>query len=877
MKVFQIVGVFLIAIIFSACHQETHFISDPAYLKVVEKSFQEQREFAKERNEQLFSVFNQGLNLEEEEALKFLYAFMPMGDMADYDGEYFLSMVRTSLEARKTMPWGKDVPEDIFRHFVLPYRVNNENLDTARLVFYRALKDRVSGLSMKEAILEVNHWCHEHVTYKGADIRTSAPLATLRTGTGRCGEESTFTVVALRSVGIPARQVYVPRWAHSDDNHAWVEAWADGEWHFLGGCEPAPQLDQGWFREPARRAMLVHTKAIGAYSGPEEIIHQNKPYSELNVLSRYAETKRIFVKVISKKDLPIEGVQVDFGLYNYAEFFPLASLTTNNKGLCHFTTGLGDLFIWASKDGLFSFKKIGVAETDTLILTLDGNQDVGQGFELNLFPPSLKTPKEISEEGRDVCKTRLMYEDSFRNDYESGFISKEEAFLKAEELGFDKEKVWEYLEKSRGNWGEILIYLEKGKDNRDVLTLLETIADKDLRDTPSETLLDHLSHFKRNNLDSISEEEIINFVFNPRIKNEIIVPYRSYFQEKFDEEFQAKCRQDIHVLVDWIDQNIVINNEKQYYDLPITPIGVHELKRSNTESRNIFFVAVCRSFGIPTRYDLPTHVPQVLTTGNWEDVFFKGEKITARNSSISFNLKNDPGFDPEYYIHSTLAAIHDFGYKTLEFDYNEKWSNFPDTLKLFPGKYMLTTGNRLENGEILANLNFFELEDGSHENVDINIRTQALEIRTIAEFSLENLIHIEASNEIEISKKEAFVALFIDPDKEPTKHVFADMVSKIEDFNRVNIPFYFILPEETSLASSSKEKYKDIPERSFFALDKGDNLSRLELQFKKKLGIDLPVILIFKQQGELVYLSHGYKIGLPDEILKYLRQMIIVE
>ena len=81
---------------------------------------------------------------------------------------------------------------------------------------------------MKDAILEVNHWCHERVTYEPSDARTSSPLQSIRTGRGRCGEESTFTVAALRSIGIPARQVYTPRWAHTDDNHAWVEAWADG-------------------------------------------------------------------------------------------------------------------------------------------------------------------------------------------------------------------------------------------------------------------------------------------------------------------------------------------------------------------------------------------------------------------------------------------------------------------------------------------------------------------------------------------------------------------------------------------------------------------------------------------------------------------------
>ncbi len=156
----------------------------------------------------------------EREAMEFLYAYMPSADVMDYPAEFFLENVRASFRAREELGW--KMPEYIFRHYVLPLRVNNENLDSCRTVFYRELKPRVEGLSMQEAILEVNHWCHEKVTYQPSDARTTSPLNTVKNALGRCGEESTFTVAALRSVGIPARQVYTPRWAHTDDNHAWV-------------------------------------------------------------------------------------------------------------------------------------------------------------------------------------------------------------------------------------------------------------------------------------------------------------------------------------------------------------------------------------------------------------------------------------------------------------------------------------------------------------------------------------------------------------------------------------------------------------------------------------------------------------------------------
>ena len=100
----------------------------------------------------------------ERDALKFLYTYMATPDALDYDADFYLANIRASLQAAREMPWGASVPDREWRHFVLPVRVNNEDLDLSRPAFYAELKDRVKNLSMKDAILEVNHWCHEKVT-----------------------------------------------------------------------------------------------------------------------------------------------------------------------------------------------------------------------------------------------------------------------------------------------------------------------------------------------------------------------------------------------------------------------------------------------------------------------------------------------------------------------------------------------------------------------------------------------------------------------------------------------------------------------------------------------------------------------------------------
>jgi len=50
--------------------------------------------------------------------------------------------------------WGKDIPEEIFLHYVLPFRINNENLDSFRLAYYNEITDRIKGLNAIAASLE---------------------------------------------------------------------------------------------------------------------------------------------------------------------------------------------------------------------------------------------------------------------------------------------------------------------------------------------------------------------------------------------------------------------------------------------------------------------------------------------------------------------------------------------------------------------------------------------------------------------------------------------------------------------------------------------------------------------------------------------------
>ena len=87
------------AMFITACSDSTHFITDAGYRAEVEKDFNAKKELMSEGN--LFSVFDdQSLTPQEREALEFLYAYMPLGDIADNDGRLFLDAVYPKLSRR---------------------------------------------------------------------------------------------------------------------------------------------------------------------------------------------------------------------------------------------------------------------------------------------------------------------------------------------------------------------------------------------------------------------------------------------------------------------------------------------------------------------------------------------------------------------------------------------------------------------------------------------------------------------------------------------------------------------------------------------------------------------------------------------------------
>jgi len=823
--------------------------------------------------------------MNEDEALAFLYRYMPLPDSVDHDAAYWRAHIRTALRARNELSWGQSVPEREWKHFVLPVRVNNEDLDNFRVEKYEELRDRVKGMTMEQAALEVNHWCHEHVTYQPSDMRTSSPLASIRSAIGRCGEESTFTVAAMRMVGIPARQVYTPRWAHTDDNHAWVEVWIDGVWKFLGACEPEPVLNLGWFNAPASRAMLMHTKAFGHYDGPDRVMRQTQCYTEIDVTETYAPTSIIKVHTVDSKGRPVKA-KVRFGLYNYAEFYDLLTTTTDAKGNTDFKSGHGDLLVWATDGKRFGFEKVKVGSQKSVEVVLNHtiNEISGKHIALDVTPPNERnTIPAMTDEQVATNKRRLAQEDSIRMAYTSTFITNK----------------GELLNKSRGNHKVINDFLNSASDEAKAQQLLSLISDKDLRDVTLPVLLDHYSN----------SPSSLPFVLNPRVSNELLTPYRGELLSLISETDKTLFRNDLNSLAKWCETNIQVDEASNPQHLCMSPVNAWKSRRCDRHSRDILFVAMARSLGIEARIDEVTGKVQWRETTDltktenemgWQTVL--EEKTTGEaQKQGTLHLVYHPDAvltDPHYSNHFTISKMVDGLPVLMNYPECEPFSNiFAQPVNIDEGTYVLTTGTRLAKGGVLSQMTFFTIKAGQTTELSLTLRASTDEVQVIGGFGSETRytpvrntqllsasvsaatagmkvsVETQPASILSTTGRGYYVIGLLSEGTEPTNHALNDLSavkSQLEEWGR---PILLICKNAEELTKIVKA-FPNLPNTVHFGIDSTGKIAEgMQAAVQGEKVTNMPVFLIADTFDRVVFMRQGYTIGLGDQILKIAKKL----
>ena len=842
--------------------------------KIIEERFAVVREAAKNREEELFGVLEE---CTEDEAicLKYLYAFMPEQDLANCDGTLFLKFVRQALKVRQIVPWGDKLTGGLFLNYVLQYRMSNENIEFYKDDFFEEIYPRIEGKSMKEAALIINYWCFEKATYQTTDSRTTCPLTTIRNAYGRCGEESVLGVAAFRSVGIPARQAYTPRWAHCDDNHAWVEVWTDGEWHFLGACEPEATLDSGWFQLSASRGMLIQSKVFATTVENELITRQTDSATEVNTLGRYAATKEIMITVQDAAGKAVEGANVRFEVVNYSELFPLTELITNEKGQVSFSTGFGDLVIYVHKDGIATYDQIDVRLEDKLTIILeDRARTHGSVESITLVPPTGASPDEnaVSEEVKALHQTRHQHALDTRNAFVETFFLGEKATEWAKDYAPFEAGVAKHLESARGNYEEVQAFFAD-EETKDLLEykvkMLDTMKTKDLSDTSCETLKAHLQHalqFK----DAFEESIFVKGILAPRIATEKITPYRGTLDALFEEASKEIYRNNPRSLYDYIDETIVTATSSQNVYLCAQPVGVMKLKWGHVNAKKILFVALCRTFGIPAYLNRENGNMSYYQNGAWIEIEVGAAKEEViKNSNLVLKSQDDTVW--EYMKTYTVGRYVNGVYHTLYLGTGE-WTDGQVTYPVEAGEYRVVTVNREASGTVHANLYYVDIKE--NETVTVDVKLAEINAAHQKEMAVEETTFVNANGEVhklsEVIEESNNIVAFLDAGAEPTEHLLNEMIEAKDQYLELKPNVVLVVEEEKDLNNSTLLKTLEaLPFINVFVGYEKEALRYLYEGFDI-LDKKLPLAYIMNKPMQASMAIAGYNVGIGTMLLKYL-------
>ncbi|MFG6368659.1 MAG: transglutaminase-like domain-containing protein [Lachnospiraceae bacterium] len=789
-----------------------------------------------------------------ERILAYYQSGMPYCDKVDVPEKVLYAFAEHAAWLREHVAWCSELPEEIFLENVAAYRVNSERIEDCYKLFYDMVMPVLDGLSLEEAILRVNLWCAQNATYHQADARTANAVTVYKSGFGRCGEESTFAVTVLRSVGIAARQVYAPLWAHCNDNHAWVEVYCGGRWQYFGACEPEPVLNQGWFSLPASRAILVHARSFGLQEHGDDIISHNGAVTYHNVTAHYAKTVTAVLTLCANDGSLFADMQVHFKVLNYAHYGLIATLHTNQNGEVQVQFGLGSVQVSAVKDNVYY--------TGIIQMMKSGKHRVV------LEPVTFNTWQKgefIAPEGDKSIEENPHVPDAFKQELEQAKKMREERIASYYDAvrGAQFPQAEKLLKMAGGNFEEVISFLEKDK-NPCRMKMLKALSDKDYYDLNAAVLEDHLTEALAFQ-DSIEEQIFVDYILNPRIEHEELFAWRSGIKQIMGACAPAFREEPARIWKE-VCAKVKIPTEDAYPTLRMNPLTVLKGGRGSAADQKILFVAVARSCGIPARLHPVTGEPQYYQNGVFHSVMDSDKCSEQEYGNIVF-LAN--GNKWVYLTDWSVEYMEDGTFRVLDME-ESPWEEEQLVLEAEPGAYHVTTTVRLTGGSQRFMEYFFTLCPGERKEIALErsnanqdaLRIKLPEVRLHLANAERNVMHTLES----LRDGQRAICIWICEGEEPTEHILNELLERMSDVLNCQKRIFLLSGQRQKQDGTLAKLMHAAPDIRLAYVDD----TEAAVQIAEAAGLTkktYPLAVVLDEGGSGIYATCGYNVGSIAQML----------
>lgn len=744
---------------------------------------------------------------------------MTAADVISVPLKSMISHVKGVLRAVNTIDYCKKLDIDMIFDYILPFRINDEAFCLYNEVFYKELFPTVRSMSLREAAIFVNYESLAHATYEQADDRTQNALATSAYGKGRCGEESVLAVSMLRSVGIPARQVYSPFWSHCDDNHAWVEVFTGEKWEFLGACEPTDDLNYGWFNYAASKAGAVRYRVFGK-SGTGTTEDENRVFVTELSTAMYGKTQRTEVFVTGDK-VPLSRAKVGLYTVNYTQPKLILEKLTDESGKAVFETGLGDFIFFCQEEDKTDIAvcKNGAGQVRLELTEWEKSLEYELVPTVGIIPPVFKDTKEYRQKLMEKSLIRKAEHPYFEG--ENG--------LYYNQAGKNRFVIDEFLNCKQ------LRLCEKQE-------ILATLTKKDFCDVSLDALLDMADTFKLK--DKLPSEVFYKYLLPLRVKNEPLYPHRAFAREFFKDNL-PKTPMEVY-------SYLLLNTKRldslAYKDLVPDLKGVLKYSILTSESFDIIFVQLCRALGYAARLSPIDETAEYFDGFGFVPLFCESEKecrLNIYNKSQKALLYNDD---------FTVSIVENGHFKKLEF---ESGADDVKSYMVKKGMYAVTYGERQIDGSIIGKIQFVNCERD---------RVGEIFLHTIKDKTAEKLLCVPVPYDI-CDKNGRIILAYIENGFEPTEHLLNEIAENACDIENNNIKIILYCKDE-----GQNSLLREVALKPFVQIRKMDfcrtweNLRREMCQGDARL----PFVLAVNDHKGL-YSFANYSVGNVQLLIKILK------
>ncbi len=809
---------------------------------------------------------------ETAELTRYILEYSSPSDLAMLTPEYLRENIEYALKTRE-LGYTKDVPEDIFMHFVLPPRISQEPFEPWRAQFYDELEPLVhDAKTLEEAMMIVNLWCNENNYFEPTSGRDQAPLTTIKRIYGRCEEMMILEIAAARSVGIPMRPVSAPFWNFMDNNHAWNEMWTPEGWKYMGPKGPSNLISDTWFSKRASRSILILSHAFGDYPSKETLKYEDRE-SLLNTTSTYNQPLDYTINVIDRDGEAVEDAEVLFYALSYGGLFPMLRLNTDDRGEVNVALGRGSTFVTAAQDSLMGWAILNTFDNpESITIALEpnhhidgkfmfrfpveqvasGNNDVEpviENLELRQELSNLRREKKLADDRKHV-RDFLRYYDVVPNEGETEgeFADRRDNFLAQ----------CERLAGATDQYMKVYDALEDDHEKRDILNHMMTSWDiKDIIEIPDSARLRAIVDIFQENRDRFNVPDSIwyNHVLGPIFPRKPLpeTGWQTELYSKIKDLRQGDIMQTVEAVHSWLDETVVVDTTLtgQYFGGSMDPLQILNMKHVSRRDQLYLFTFALKYLGIPVRWKGHVEVFDGKEFTRYDLSSDFKDKPALPTRTVRVNIVADGNqVQAESFSNFLLHAVYPDGSMYYTY-YDEVRDSLISVVTWYPEEgtvYNLQGYIRNDNGD--AEIVIHDLEGIDGETITLDLVTPE-DMYDVSEDwdqkTLEKVIEIAS-----IDKDHDYRIVFVRTDHptEPQMRMLNEFEGKSKILTDRKIGFIlFSELGNKEIVPEFVRHYQDQP-------------------FLQQETSDYPALFLINDQNQVIFSSKGYRMGVSDLIIR---------